>query len=397
MIKIRQSFLSCPLQNIAGEVEAELLRMEIAGKIPGAGKTAAVCVGSRGIANLRQIVKSTIDFLQTRGCVPYIVPAMGSHGNASAVGQTEILASYGITEKSMGVPVRAGIDVAYLGETEHGVPVYTDRQAICADAIIPINRVKVHTDFKGEIESGVCKMLCVGLGNEKGASTLHSFGAARNFAWIIPEVADFLLKRIPVNFGLGIVEDGYDQTAKIRALPAETLIQEEKELMKLSRTFLPRIGIPRFDILIVEEFGKDISGSGMDPNITGRTSSGDNEGFYGPDYQFCIVLDLTEASHGNGIALNAADFVTRKVVDKLDLQATYRNCLACHNPRAAQIPMIARDEAEAVAMAVQACKNLNGREAKIVKIKNTLEISELWITENLVDTAEKIPGIEILE
>lgn len=393
MMKVKQNFISAPLADIEAAVRQEFARMAEQGLVRSGQKT-AVCLGSRGIANLDRIAAAAIQCLLQLGAQPYIVPAMGSHGNACASGQLEVLASYGITEATMGVPIRAGTDTLLLGHTEHDVPVYADVEAAAADLIIPINRVKAHTDFKAPIESGLLKMLAVGLGNKRGASALHEYGSAENFHWLIPEVGRLVAEKLPVSFGLTIVEDGYDQTSLVKAIPCPLLEQEETELLALAKSMMPGIRIPSFDILIVEEFGKDISGSGMDPNITGRCPTG-AAGFHGPDYQCCVVLSLTPASHGNAIALSAADIITRRVFEQIDFAATYQNCLACHSSRSAQIPMIAEDEQQALSMATQLCRGLSGA-PRIVRIKNTLAIDELWISENLADVARSTPGLEIV-
>lgn len=398
MIKIRQTFTHAALADVKQATLDELKRMDRACPIR-PGQRVAVCAGSRGVANIALVTKTTVDYLRELGAQPFIVPAMGSHGNACAAGQKEVLASYGISEQTMGVPIKAGVEAVFLGYTnEHQVPVYTYLPAYEADLIIPINRIKAHTDFKGRIESGLLKMLAIGLGSLTGATTLHGYGAAASFSWLIPEVGGWLLSRLPVRFGLGLIEDSYDQTAMVRAIEAETMAEEEERLLAYSKTMLPRIMIPEFDILVVEEFGKDISGAGMDPNITGRPSAIGSTGFGGPSYQYCVVLDLTAASHGNATAISSADFITRQLFDKIDLRATYHNCLACHNPRAAMLPVIADDEQAAIRLASEIC-HISAADGKprIVRIKNTLALAEILISENLLEQARGIPGITVVE
>lgn len=398
MLRIEQKFTHAPLADVKGAVISELERMQAQGLIR-SGERVAVGVGSRGVDNTALVIKTLIDFLKDSGNYPFIVPAMGSHGGATAEGQKAIMASYGITEQSMGVKIEAGTETVNLGRTaEHGVPVYVYKPAYEADLVIPVNRIKVHTDYKGPIESGIHKMLAIGLGNLAGASSLHTYGSARSFHWLIPEVGQYLAHNIPFRFGLGLVEDSYDQTAAVRALPLDTLYEEEHRLLEWSRTMLPRFLMPEFDILVVERFGKDISGAGMDPNIVGRTSIPGSIPFPGPRFQYCVVLDLTEGAHGNAAAISCADIITRRFFDKIDLQATYQNCLACHNPHAAKIPVIADDEEAAIDMACEICTDLTSEDGKprIVRIKDTLHMGEILVSPNMWNEIKDIPGITLL-
>lgn len=398
MLKVSQSFTHAALDDVEQTTRQELERMLAQGLIRG-GERVAVCVGSRGIANMALILRTVVDFLRAQGAKPFLVPAMGSHGNACAAGQREVMAGYGITEESMGAPIVAGTDTLLLGHTpEHGVPVHTYRPAYEADLVIPINRIKVHTDFKGPIESGLFKMLAIGLGNLAGATALHCYGAARSFDWLIPEVGLWLSQHLPMRFGLGIVEDSYDRTAAVKAIPVDRLYEEEKALLAWSRQMLPRFLIPEFDVLVVERFGKDISGAGMDPNIVGRTSIPDSVPFPGPKFQYCVVLDLSEASHGNAAAISCADFITRQLFEKIDLEATYQNCLACHNANAAKIPVIAANAEAAIALACKTCVNLKAADgqARVVRIKDTLHMGEILVSENMLDEIRHIPGLSLL-
>lgn len=394
MVKIKQLFEHAGINDVRYEISKQLIESEVC-DYNYHNKMVAVAVGSRGIKNLDVIVKEVLLFLKSKGAYPFIVPAMGSHGNADADGQKQVLNSYGINEETMGVPVISDMETVTVGKTESGIEVFTDRHAFEADMIVVVNRVKAHTDFKGEIESGLCKMLAIGLGKEKGCTTLHEHGTM-NFPRIIPDVGSFLIERLSVAFGVAIVEDAYDNTSIIKVLPAEEIIEGEKKLLKISKTMMPKIMIPEIDVLIVERFGKDVSGAGMDPNITGRASMEGAYGFKGPDIKRIIVLDLTEESHGNACGICCADFITRKFFEKIDFDATYKNSIACFNPRSSQIPMIAENEEDALKLAVRSCRNIDFDTAKIVRIKDTLALGEIYVSENLIEAAGKNKMIQII-
>lgn len=395
MIRIRRKLDSTELADISYAISSEFERPEILKSIH-TGDRVAVCVGSRGICRIDEITHCAIQELKKHGANPFIVPAMGSHGGATAEGQTEVLASYGITEMSMGAPIQASMETVFLGHTDDlHIPVYLSKAAYDADWIMPINRVKAHTDFYGPIESGLNKMITIGLGKERGCTALHRCGTSR-FAQIIPEASEKVLATGKVHFGLAVIENGYDRTAMIRAVPGHNFLTEEPALLQRAKALMPSLPFRSIDVLIVEDFGKDISGSGMDPNITGRMSNGIKEGYIGPEIQRIVVLNLTEASHGNAIALNAADFITRHVFDQIDLKATYRNSMACCNPVSGQIPIIAETEKDAIEMAVASCRDINFSKPRIIRIKNTLALSEMQISEGLIEDAKNDSSIEFL-
>lgn len=399
MVRIQQQFTQAPLADVAAATRTELDRMDAAGLI-GSGRRIAVGMGSRGVSNMALIIRTIIDYLKDRGNQPFIIPAMGSHGNACAEGQLEVMASYGVTEEAMGAPIVAGTETVLLGYTEeHHAPCYAYKPAVEADLVIPVNRIKVHTDFKGPIESGLHKMLSIGLGSLAGATALHSYGSAKSFQWLIPEVGGWLARKLPMSFGVGVVEDSYENTAAVRAITVENLYKEEAELLAWSRSMMPRFIPEEFEVLVVERFGKDISGAGMDPNIVGRTSIPGSTPFPGPKFQFCVVLDLTEACHGNAAAISCADFITRRVFDKMDLKAMYQNVLACHNPFAAFIPVIAGDEKETIDLACRTCVNVATADGqpRVVRIKDTLHMGEILITPNMVEQVRDLPGVTVLD
>ena len=395
MVRVRQNFDPTALADVRGEILKQLLDPEFASLVH-KGDRVAVGIGSRGIHQMDTIAAAVIDALVQLGAYPFIVPAMGSHGSATSEGQRQVLASYGITEETMGVPIDASMDTVFLGETENHIPIHFSKAAYEADWVLPINRIKAHTDFSGHIESGVIKMLTIGFGKELGCSTLHHCGTER-FAQIIPEAARKVLDTVTVRFGLAIVENAFDHTALVRPIKGEDFMDAEPILLQQSRKMMPSIPFSKVDVLIVEQFGKDISGAGMDPNITGRRSIGPVENFTGPDIQRIVVLELTPASHGNAIAINTADFITRRLFDQIDLRATYKNSLACCNPLSSQIPVIADDEEEAIAFAISCCRDIDPANPRIVRIRDTLSLSEFLISEALVEEARSLPNVDILE
>ncbi|MDF2519932.1 MAG: hypothetical protein K0R84_560 [Clostridia bacterium] len=382
MIKVRQKFDMHEIIDIEESVRKQLYKEEIKAIIE-PGKKIALAVGSRGICNIARIVKTAVMCLQEMGAEPFIVPAMGSHGGATAEGQREVLNSFGINEETMGVPIRSSMEVVKIGETNEGIPVFMDKLAYQSDMVVLIARVKPHTDFKGKVESGLCKMMAIGLGKHEGCSRLHQEGF-ENFHTVIPEVAEVFLKNVPIGFGLAIVENAYDRTALIEAVLSKHIIEEDARLLLLAKKNMPRIMLPTVDVLIVEQIGKDITGAGMDPNIVGRTTKGKLPGFSGPDIQRIVVLGLSEGTHGNACGIGLADFTVKNVLDEIDHTATYANVIASGNPEAGRIPVAMESEREAVIAAVKCCTRIDENNPKIVRIKDTLHLGEIYVSENLL-------------
>ena len=392
MYKVKQSFNREHLENVEEEVRKQLERPEIKEKIfPGA--KVAVAVGSRGIKNLLTIVKTTVDCLKEKGAEPYIVSAMGSHGGGSEEGQREVLYGYGITEENLKVPVITTVDSTLLGHTHNGIPVYFDREAQTADLIVPINRIKLHTDFVGELQSGLCKMLVIGLGNQIGCSAIHEEDP-ESFAAILEEAAGIIIEKTKVAFGMAILENGYDQTYAVEAVPRESFIKREKELVKVAKGNMPTRMIPDIDVLIMEEIGKNVSGAGYDPNIVGKSSVLKTFVLKVPDIKRMVLLDITEVSHGNGIGVGLFDVITRNVYEKLDLPSMYANAIACKCIEDCRIPLIAENEGEAVRIALKVCRGTDENNLKIVKIKNTLKLEHIWVSEALLPVVDKNDRLE---
>lgn len=389
---VRQKFGGPAVPSARDEVLRGFSRPEVLERIR-PGMRIAVGVGSRGIKCIREVTKATVDFLKERGAEPFIVPTMGSHGGATPEGQMTVLAQYGITPESMGVPFEPEMDVALLGETASGAPVYFSRAALAADGVIPIGRVKPHTSFRGRIESGIYKMLAIGFGKHQGAAALHSFGFER-FAQLIPEVGDFILSRVNVVAAVAIVENAREDPALIEVLLPEEVPSREPELLEKARAWMGRILFDEFDVLIVDEIGKDISGDGMDPNVTGRFSLPFMSG--GPRVQKIAVLDLTEETHGNANGIGAADVTTQAVLDKIDFVQTYTNAITSTVLSVAKLPIVMPTKRAAVALCLKTLNGVRPEEARIVRIKNTLELEEIWISDPLLKEAEGRSDVEVI-
>jgi len=391
MHKVIQHFPDDHIENIPAAVNEQLLpKISDLAK----GSSVALLVGSRGIADINPIVKQTVTLLRDNGFKPFIVPSMGSHGGGTADGQAGILASFGITEETMGVPVISSMETTHIGTTPSDVPVYFDAEAQKANYIIPINRVKAHTDFHGPIESGLSKMLTIGAGNHKGCARLHQEGFDA-FSELIPEAARVSLEKLNIPFGIAIVENAHEHTHTIEAIDNEMIQVREIELLKLSKELMPSLQFDKIDILIVEEIGKNISGAGMDPNIIGRDPRGPFDGFI-PKITRIIMLGLTEETHNNGIGCGMADFITKDAYESIDLMSTYTNCIASGSPEGGKIPVIVKDEEEGIRAAIQSCAGIDYADIKIVKIKDTLHLSEIEVSETLLPFCSDIKKFKIL-
>lgn len=389
-LKVRQNFKQDRIEDIPGTIRQELAPF----LNPLAGKRIAVGVGSRGISNIGIITKTVIDELLKAGANPFIIPAMGSHGGSTGDGQAEVLQSYGITEESMGVPIDASVDVEVIGELEPGLPIYISKSALNADGIVVIARIKPHTAFRGPIESGVAKMLAIGLGKQIGADSLHHQGFAR-FAELIPKAAQFMLQRTQVLFALAIVENAYYETCKLEIFSKEEiyLMEKEKALLLESKELIAKLLFPEFDVLVIEEFGKNISGDGQDPNVTGLCLT--KAIIDGPRFKTSVVLNLTEETHGNANGIGVVDLIPRDVFDKIDFVKSYTNAFTSTESLAVKIPMVTASKEDALKLAVKFCNGVKPGQHKIVWIKNTLQLYEIIISEPLIEEAQANPKIDV--
>ena len=383
MHRVAQRFPRNTLPDIKAAVETQMAKEEILQKItPGA--RVAVAVGSRGIRNLPLIVETVIDCIKEAGGIPFVVSAMGSHGSGTEEGQREVLNTYGITEEIMGVSIVTDVEVAHLGETPAGIDVFFDKTALEADLIVPINRVKLHTDFVADIQSGLCKMLVIGLGNHIGCTAMHESDFDVFGETLLDAVEVIFQSRAKVGFGIAILENAYDETEHIEVIPQETLVAREKELVVRARENMPILMIPEIDVLIVQEIGKNISGAGFDPNILGKSFILKEFVLPVPKISKMVLLDLTEETHGNGIGMGLFDIITKKVFDQLDLEPIYANAVAIKFPEDAKIPLIAPSDDHAIRTGIKVLRGVDRDNLKIVKIKNTLELDEIEVSEALL-------------
>lgn len=381
-VKIGQQFDNTRIlpEQIHDVVWQQLGMSQIAATIK-PGMSVCLTCGSRGIDNIVAITRSVAEFCKQRGAKPFAVPAMGSHGGATAQGQLDVLASFGITEETIGCPIYSSMETVCIGETEEGHSVHIDRYAADADGIILINRIKPHTSFRGTYESGLMKMMAIGLGKQKGAETCHEAGFPK-MHHMVPLFGNAILRNAPVLFGLGILENAFDQTAQLCALTPDQIISEEPKLLKKAQSMMPSLGFESCDVLIVDEIGKNISGCGMDPNITGVFATPGMTG--GICAQRRCILSLTKETHGNGYGMGAADVVTQRLYDQLDLDTIYPNSITSTSLGFSKIPIIMDTDASAIALCIRSCNGINKSEPRIIRIKNTLELSEFEISEALI-------------
>lgn len=392
MVKIRQVFDAPEVEDLAGELRKEIAKPGIGDRVK-PGQRIAVTVGSRGVAEIDNIAKVIVEELKARGAEPFIVPAMGSHGGATAEGQRQVLADLGVTEETMGCPIISSMEVVEVGKLENGLAVLIDKEAYEADGIVVLNRVKPHTAFQGPCESGLAKMITIGLGKQKGADSCHAY-SFKHMAEHVLRMAEIKLQKAKFVFGVGTVENAYDKVARIFAVTPEELIEMDKKMLIEARARMGRIMFDQIDVLVVDQLGKEISGDGMDPNITGRYPTPYASG--GPDVNKLVVLNLTEQTHGNANGLGTADFTTRKVFEKFNFESTYTNCLTSTIAIPAKLPIIMETDHEALKAAVKTCNAFDITKAKIVRIKDTLHLEEIYISEGLLEEAKANPAIEIL-
>lgn len=391
---ISQPLYSNPIKDIPGAVRQEIARLNLAGKLPPGSRIAITC-GSRGVANIATVIRTVVEEIKALGWEPFLVPTMGSHGGATAEGQREVIESYGITEDAMGAPILSSMEAVQVGVTRHGIPVYIDRHASEAAATIAINRVKKHTDFTSHIESGLMKMLVIGLGKHKQALAIHSYGTY-GLRVLLPEVARMVIEKAPVLFGLALVEDGLEQTTIIQAIPPQEIEQTEAELLKKAISYMARLPVDDIDLLLVERMGKEISGSGMDTNVIGRMAIRGEPEFEKPRVKWLAVFDLTEGAHGNAAGLGLADFTIKRLVDKIDMEAFYANVITSGFPERGKIPVTMANEKEVVDLALRLLGGTPPERARVVRIWDTLHVGHLQVSESLLEEVRQKEGVKIV-
>ncbi|WP_307406744.1 nickel pincer cofactor-dependent isomerase, group 22 [Neobacillus ginsengisoli] len=390
MAKVKVKFDNKKIIDLGQELNGKLNIENIVGKIQ-PGMEIAVAIGSRGLDRIVEITAVTVQFLKDLGAKPFIVPSMGSHGGATAEGQRAVLEHLGVSEKSVGAEIRSSMEVVKVGELPNGLPVYVDKFASEADGIVVINRVKPHTAFRGQVESGIMKMISIGLGKQKGAEACHQMGF-KYMAENVPAMAKIIMEKTPVLFGIATVENAFDKVAIIEVLTPKEIIEKEPELQKQAKALLPKLYFDQLDVLVIDEIGKNISGDGMDPNITGRYPTPYASG--GPDVNKMVVLDVTPQSEGNANGVGTADFTTQRLVDKMDKEGTYANGLTSTVVAPTKIATTLPTDKQAIQAAIKTCNILDFKNVKMVRIKNTLVLSEIEVSESLLEYVEKHPNME---
>ena len=393
MAAVIQRFDDAHISDVEKAVREQLTRPEIAARV-NSGMRIAIGAGSRGIANIGITVRATVQALRELGAEPFVFPAMGSHGGATPEGQQAVLAGYGITEEDVGAPIRATMDTILIGEMKDGTPVHMDRYAHEADGVVLINRIKPHTSFRGPIESGVVKMIVIGMGKIQGATHMHAHGMDL-FPELLPRVAAFLMERTSILFGIGVVENAYDRTAIVEALLPDALVEREVELQTKAKSLMGRLYFSDIDILLIDQMGKEISGAGFDPNITGRNHRGVT-GFDDPKVQKIVVLDLTKMTNGNATGLGLADVITRKLYDAIDYPSTYGNVITSAYLDGALIPIAMPTDQQAVQLAIKTLVRVKQGQARIVRIRDTLSIDKISVSEPMLTEVKQHPDMSII-
>jgi hypothetical protein len=383
VVRVTQRWASPGRCDVEGEIHRRLDAPDIARRIPRGGRV-AVAVGSRGIAEIDTIAAAVVAALKRHGATPFVFPAMGSHGGATAAGQVEVLAALGVTEARVGAPIVSSMDVVELGQLRDGSEVCWDRHAHGADAVVLIGRVKPHTLFRGPFESGLIKMAVIGAGKQRGAMSIHATGP-NDLGPRLAEGWEIVRQRTPIAFGVAVVEDAYDIPVEIAAVPAEAFLDREPELLTRARSLMPGLPAREIDVLIIQEIGKNISGDGMDPNITGRYMSNVTGG---PSIRRVVVLDLTEETHGNATGVGLADLISQRVVDKIDLAPTYMNGITAAITEGSRLPMLMLTDRDAIWTAVLTAQRPRSGDERIVYIRNTLALGDVAVSTALIPHLE---------
>lgn len=391
MVSVRQRFDRPTIADPADELTARLHDKGVLKKIR-RGMSIAVTVGSRGISNQPLLVRALIRELRTAGAQPFIIPAMGSHGGATAEGQRRMLEGMGFTETAMGAPIRSSMETVVIGTSLNGLPVYIDKYASEADGIVVINRIKPHVAFRGPFESGLMKMITIGLGKQKGADICHELGFGQ-MAENIPAIGRVTLASGRILFAVGLVENAYHETCRVEVLEAKEVESKEPILQEEAKKLNPRLHFEDLDVLIIDEIGKDISGTGFDTNVVGRYHTPFISG--GPRITRVTVLDITDVSHGNGNGLGIADFTTRRAFDKFDFENSYPNSLTSTVPLSVKIPMVLKNDRQAIQAAIKTCNILDKKTVRLARIRNTISLEEIQVSENLLDEVRENPYLDL--
>jgi hypothetical protein len=396
MYRIRQSFDRTLVKDIPATVKEELQGLNLGQKVK-PGQRVALTAGSRGVANIALILKAAVEFLKSLGAAPFIFPAMGSHGGATAEGQTDLLAHYHVTEAFTGAPIVSSMEVVEISRTPDNVPVYIDKNASQADWIIVVGRIKPHTKFKAPIESGLMKMMAIGMGKQQGAEYYHKAAIQYTFPKIIVDAGREVIKKAPILCGIGIIENGYDETAVIKAIKPGEIEAKEKDLLVVAKEMMPRLPFNEIDLLIVDEMGKNISGTGIDPNVTGRNR--DILGVFPTpvNVKRLFVRDLTPDSNGNATGIGLADLTTKRLVNKINYKPTYMNCITGISIEKAAVPMFFETDQECIQVALGSVGLTPPENSRIVRIKNTLHVDEVEVSSAYAEELKTRSDLQILE
>ena len=382
---VRQQLDSTDIGDVRAAIATQFQRDGVGDRLL-PGQRVAITAGSRGIDRIDEVIQAVVDAVRARDAQPFIVPAMGSHGGATAEGQRELIAHYGITEETMGCPILSSMETVHLGYVEGDVPVWFDKNAYEADAVIPVGRVKPHTDFRGPVESGLMKMIAIGLGKQHGAEYFH-FQGMHEFHHLIPAVANYTLSQVNIPFGVAVIENGYGKLAQAEAVPAAKIFEREQELLRIARERMGRLPGEQIDVLIIDRIGKDISGDGADPNVINRDVAGAlplTEEPAKPRIQRIIVRDLTDDTEGNASGIGMADIALRRAVERMDPIATYMNMITAKAPQGARIPLTVETDRQAIQIALACCLKTRPETARIARIQDTKHVESFWASEALL-------------
>jgi len=392
MVEIIQRVSSERVDDPQSAVRTELDRIGLR-RLVKPGSRIAVAVGSRGIASITECISTLVHALKECGASPFIIPAMGSHGGATPEGQVAVLRNLGVTEESVAAPVVSSLEVQQIGTVNDSYPVYVSRDAIASDGIILVNRVKPHTDFKDRIESGLMKLAVIGLGKQKGAEILHSQGMEGYHSYL-PRVARHIIHHLPIVLGLAIVENARHEIAFVKAIPPGEMEEQEARLLEKAKQLMPRIPFQEIDVLIVDEMGKNISGAGMDPNVTGRFISPSECPPGSLNAKVIVVLDLTREAEGNAAGIGLADLTTRRLFDKIDFENTFVNGLTNGFPECCNIPVFLSSDRAAIETSLKVIHPpVDIDKVRVVRIRNTLDLERMWVSENLLEELRSRPDL----
>jgi hypothetical protein len=395
IVLVEQDIPAPLIDDVPGAIRAEIARLGVAARVR-PGMRIAVTAGSRGITGIPMILRTVASEIKRMGAVPFLVPCMGSHGGATADGQLAVLHSLGITEESVGCPIHSSMDTVQIGETPEGIPVLIDTTASRADGIVVVNRIKAHTEYTGPVESGWMKMLAIGLGKHEGALRAHRNAVQLSYRVAIVSVAREIIRRAPLIFGLGVVENAYDRTAEVVAAWPQDFEAAERGLLNRAKELMPRLPFQELDVLIVDEIGKELSGAGLDPNIIGRRMVFGEPELATPKITRIVVCDLTDKSAGSAVGIGLADYTTQRLVDKLDPRPTYINCLTAMAPEKARIPMTAANDREAIEWALLTSGAVEPPRSRLVRIKNTLHLETFYASESLLPELKGNPRLKVV-